>query len=157
MCFGLVLVYNRCSAPPDIEKVDTVTVIEFDTITLLKDTTIYKPQPKIIEIIKRDTVYTSTGDTIQLITEHKAYQDTLTCEDDSIVLKSYITGINSKLDSITASWKKRDKIITNTVTITKYIEKPRKLFTIQPQVGIGYGFFNKKPDVYAGIGVGINF
>lgn len=155
MCFGLVIVYNRCSTPPDIEKVDTVTVID----TLYKDTTIFKDKlvPQYIKIVKRDTVYTSTGDTIQLITEHKAYQDTLTCEDDSIVLKSYITGINSKLDSITASWKKRDKIITNTVTITKYIEKPRKLFTIQPQVGVGYGFFNKKPDVYAGIGVGINF
>lgn len=153
MCFGLVLVYNRCSAPPDIEKVDTVTVIEFDTITLLKDTTIYKPQPKIVEIIKRDTV---TKDTV-LTTEKKTYITECTNENDTAIITATITGVSAALDSLQVDWRKHTIVLTKTEYITKYITKPRKLFTIQPQVGIGYGFFNKKPDVYAGIGVGINF
>ena len=46
---------------------------------------------------------------------------------------------------------------TNT-TITQTITKPqkRKLIHIQPQVGFGYGVINKKPDMYVGLGIGID-
>ena len=30
-------------------------------------------------------------------------------------------------------------------------------FTISPQVGVGYGIFNKKFDVYGGVGIGYHF
>lgn len=36
-------------------------------------------------------------------------------------------------------------------------DKWHKKFTISPQVGVGYGVFNKKVDVYVGVGVGYKF
>ena len=30
-------------------------------------------------------------------------------------------------------------------------------FNVSPQIGVGYGMFNKKIDVYVGVGVGYNF
>ena len=34
---------------------------------------------------------------------------------------------------------------------------PRWSIGVGPQVGIGYGFINKKPDVYVGVGLSINY
>ena len=156
MCFGLVLVYNRCSAPPDIEKVDTVTVIEFDTITLLKDTTIYKPQPKIVEIIKRDTV---TKDTV-LTTEKKTYITECTNENDTAIITATITGVSATLDSLQVDWRKHTIVQTKTEYITKYITKPRKLkdhFKFNVGVGYGYGLNNKQFEPFVGVSFGYNF
>lgn len=134
---------------------DTVTVVEFDTI--FKDTTIIKTKyiPKKVEVIRTDTI---TKDTI-LNFEKKIYNDTLCNDKDSIILQSFIFGINSKLDSTSVVWKKHKEIVTNTVEITKYIEKPKKLLDrihFQPQVGVGYGVMSKNIDMYVGVGVGID-
>ena len=46
--------------------------------------------------------------------------------------------------------------VTNTIEITKYIEKKRKFherFHFSPNVSAGYGVFNKNFDVYVGFGV----
>lgn len=134
---------------------DTVTLVEFDTITITKDTTITKFIPKKVEVIRTDTI---TKDTI-LITEQKIYEDTLCNDKDSIILQSFITGINSSLDSTSVVWKKHTTVITNTVEITKYIDKPKTFlnrFHIQPQITSGYDLINHKWGIIGGIGVGID-
>ena len=135
-----------------LETSDTVTVVEFDTVTITKDTTITKFIPKIIEKLRVDTI---KKDTV-LITVRKTYIDTLCQNQDSILLKTTISGINARIDSLQVSLKKQEIIKTNTITITKYVDKPKKLFNIQPQLGVGYGVFNRNVDMYVGIGIGAN-
>ena len=146
--------YRRCETIPPtyIERIDTL--ILSDTIWQKDTFEIEKPIPKYIEILKTDTVYTPNGDTLQLVTENKIYNDTLCNQNDSIILESSITGINPTLDYIKADWRKQE--ITQYQTITKYIKEKPKRFTINPQLGVGYGIFNKRPDVFLGIGVSIN-
>ena len=151
MCFGLIFLHERYFIKPDIERIDTV----FQTDTFLKidtlDTTIIKTIPKYIEKLKVDTVYDKNGDTIQLTTENKIYQDTLTCAKDSIILQSFISGIRSKRDSLKANWKRQETIITNTVEITKYIEQ-KKRFHIGPSFTAGYDPINGNFGMMIGVG-----
>lgn len=140
-------------------KIDTVllsdTITTVDTLTLFKD----KPIPKKVYITKVDTFYTKDGNDTVLKTENKIYQDTLCNKKDSIILQSYISGQNVQLDSIKADWRKSETIITNTLEVTKYIEKQKKLWNrvhLQPQVTGGYDIINKQWGVTAGIGVGID-
>lgn len=134
---------------------DTVVTTRVDTIW--NDTIIEKTKyiPKKVEIIRTDTI---TKDTI-LTTEQKIYEDTLCNDKDSIILKSFISGISSKLDSTSVNWKKHTTVVTNTIEITKYIEKPKKIWDrirIQPQVTSGYDLINHKWGIMGGIGVGID-
>lgn len=137
-----------------LEIRDTVTVVEFKYNT---DTfEVEKPIPKYIEKFKIDTFYTKEGKDTLLKTEKITY-DTLLCQNqDSIQVKITTSGINVKIDSLRVLLKKQEIIKTNTITITKYIGKPKKLINIEPQLGMGYGVFNKKPDMYVGIGIGLN-
>lgn len=134
-----------------IDRTDTLTVS--DTVYTRDTLTITKPIPQYVEIVKTDTVFNEKGDTIQLVTENKLYNDTLTCANDSIILESSITGINPQLDYIKADWRRQE--ITNTITVTNYVRK--KGLRITPQVGLGYGLLNKKTDVFVGIGLSYNF
>lgn len=134
-----------------IEKSDTITVR--DTLHTRDTLTITKPIPKYVEVVKRDTVFNENGDTIQLVTENKLYNDTLCYQNDSIILESSITGINPQLDYIKADWRRQE--ITNTITVTNYVKK--KGLRITPQIGLGYGLLNKKTDVFLGIGLSYNF
>lgn len=135
-----------------LEISDTITVVEFDTVTITKDTTITKFIPKIIEKLRVDTI---KKDTV-LITERKTYNDTICQNQDSILLKTTISGINARIDSLQVSLKKQEIIKTNTITITKYIEKPKKLFNIQPQATVGYDPINRNWGAVVGFGVSIN-
>ena len=130
--------------------IDTVTVSD----TIWKDTTIWKekPVPKYIKVVKTDTI---TKDTV-LQTENKSYIDTLCVQNDTAIVTSNIQGINAELLSTEVTLKKREIIKTNTITITKYIEKPKKLFNIQPQATFGYDALNRNWGAVIGIGVGIN-
>lgn len=148
-----LLNFPRYTKPNEIiiEKSDTITVI--DTVHTRDTLTITKPIPKYVEVVKTDTVFNEKGDTIQLVTENKLYNDTITCANDSIILESSITGVNPQLDYIKADWRRQE--ITNTITVTNYVRK--KGLRITPQVGIGYGVLNKKTDVFVGIGLSYNF
>jgi len=42
-------------------------------------------------------------------------------------------------------------------TVTKYVEKPVKRLAIGPSIGVGYGFINGKPDIFAGVTITWNF
>lgn len=134
---------------------DTVTIVEFDT--LYKDTVIEKTKfiPKEVIKLRTDTV---TKDTI-LTFEQKIYEDTLCNDKDSIILKSFISGVSSSLDSTSVAWKKHTTVITNYVEITKYIEKPKTFwdrFHIQPQITSGYDLINHQWGIMGGIGLGID-
>lgn len=143
-----------------IEKVNTDTIIETKTDTLWKDTTIwkYKLMPVKEEIIRHDTIKCDSTPIILPITS-KAYTDTICANNDSAIVQSYISGYKPNLDSLRVYMKKQEIIKTNTVEITKYIEKPKKLLDrihLQPQVTGGYDIINKQWGVTAGIGVGID-
>jgi hypothetical protein len=125
-------------------KTDTI----HDTLTFVKD----KPQIKVIETLKIDTVTNSKGDTIKLITEEKKYLDTLLCDKDTAIFTATVSGVNAKLDSVKIKLLKDSYIHTNTIEITKCI-KDKKRLHFSPQIGLGYGVFNKKIDAYIGFGI----
>ena len=105
--------------------------------------------------IKRDTVYTEKGDTIQLITEAKTFEKRLISDKDTADLKIYASGINTSLDSLKMRLKTHKEIITNTVEITKYVERKKTVwdrFHIGIQGGYGYGFNYKGLEPYVGVG-----
>ena len=136
-------------------KADTVLVSDtiryVDTLTIFKE----KPIPKEVYLTKIDTFYTKEGKDTIIKTENKVYQDTLCNKNDSIILKSYISGQNPTLDSIKADWRKSETIITNTVEITKYIDRRKTFwnrFHIGIQAGYGYGFNSKQLEPYVGLG-----
>ena len=154
MAIAFFSLYFR-KTPPNINKVDTVYVSD----TIYKDTTltIFKEKPIVKEVYltKIDTFYTKEGKDTILKTESKLYLDTLCCKNDSIILKNYISGVNPTLDSIKADWRKQETIITNTVEITKYIEKKRTFLdrlSIGPAVTAGYDPINRQWGMTVGFG-----
>lgn len=149
-CFG---------TPPNIEKVDTVFTTKTDTI--FKDTTIIEKQivPKIVEKIKVDTLYKENGDTVQLITEAKTFEKRLISDKDTADLKIYTSGINTALDSLKMRLRTHTEVVTNTVEVTKYVEKKKTVWdkiSIGLQGGYGYGFQYKGFEPYVGVGVAVN-
>lgn len=141
-------------------EVDTVYNERIDT--LWKDTTITQTElvPTYIYKTKTDTFYTKNDSLVELITENKVYQDTILCGDkDTATYQIFISGIKSNVDSINLKLRKSEIIKTNTITITKYIEKPKAFLDrihVQPQLTGGYDIINKKWGVTAGVGVGID-
>ena len=146
---------------PMKEVIKTDTVLTTKTDTLWKDTTIVEKEivPKYIVKKKVDTVYTKEGNTFSLITESKRFDKRLISNKDTADVQVYTSGINTSLDSLKMRLKAHKEVITNTVEITKYIDKKKTFlnrFHIQPQVGVGYGVFNKKIDAYVGVGIGFD-
>ena len=133
------------------------TIYTTDTIWQHDTFHITKPIPKYIVKVRTDTVYDSNGNEIELTFENKLYQDTIICREDTLEYQIFTSGIKSNLDSLNLTLKKSEKI--NTIEIIKYIEKDKKFkdrFHIQPQLGLGYGLFNKGFDAYVGLGIGID-
>ena len=135
-----------------LETRDALIVRDTFTQTILKDTTITKFVPRKVEVIKRDTI---AKDTI-LTYERKEYQDTLVNDADSLILSNTILGVDASLDSLHVTWKKQNKVFTNTIYITR--EKPRKLIEFVPlQATAGWNPFDNKLGIVIGCGVSINF
>jgi hypothetical protein len=147
------VLYNNHRTPKLIEKRDTTIIRD----TIWKDTTITEKQviPKIIVKKKVDTVYTPQGDTLQLLTESKMFDKRFISSKDTCDLQIYTTGINTSLDSLKWRLKTHRVNTVETVTITKYVEHNK--LRITPQVGMGYGVFNKQCDMYIGLGFSYNF
>lgn len=138
----------------------TDTVFSTKTDTLWKDTTIIEKEfvPKTIVKTKTDTLFKENGDTIQLITESKRFDKTILSGKDTADVEIYTSGINTSLDSLKMRLKTYNKVITNTVEITKYVEK-KKMFWDRWHVGLqgGYGYTFKTKDLQPYVGVGISF
>lgn len=143
----------------NINKIDTVRIEKVDTLWRTDTFKIKELIPKEVVKIKTDTVFDKNGDTIQLVTENKRYQDTLLCDKDTAELQIFISGIKSNVDSINLNLKKSEIIKTNTIEITKYIEKKKTFwnrFHLGVQAGYGYGFKSKELTPYVGIGGSID-
>lgn len=143
------------------EVIKTDTVFTRKTDTIWKDTMIFEKEivPKYVIKKKVDTVYTNEGDTLNLITEAKRFDKRLISNKDTADLQIYTTGIETSLDSLKMRLKTHTDVITNTVEVTKYVKESKRFidrFHIQPQVGVGYGVFNKKIDAYVGVGIGFD-
>lgn len=142
------------------EVINTDTVFTRKTDTLWKDTTIIEKEfvPKTIVKIKTDTLFKANGDTIQLITESKRFDKSIVSDKDTADVEIYTSGINTSLDSLKMRFKTHTDVITNTVEVTKYIQK-KKTFWDRWHVGLqgGYGYTFKTKDLQPYVGVGISF
>ena len=140
---------------PKVGETDTIyhtdTLRYVDTLTIFKE----KPIPKEVLVTKIDTFYTKEGDDTTFVTENKVYQDSLCVQNDTAIVTNYISGINAKLDSTRVQLRITKETITNTVEITKYLEKKKTFwnrFHLGVQAGYGYGFQFKGLEPYVGLG-----
>ena len=134
----------RTEPEPSIVIRDTVWKDSFlreplpaETIDIGKTVYIKVPVPK---YLPGDTVHDSIDVPIPII--QKRYDDSL--------YTAWVSGYEPALDSIDL------RLPTITETVTKTVVKPSPLITFGVQIGGGYGVFNRKPDVYVGVGGQIN-
>lgn len=147
--------YNIRDWINNIQKTDTVFNTKTDT--LWKDTVVVEKEfvPKYIVKTKIDTVFTKQGDTLELVTESKRFDKTLTIDKDTADVEIYTSGIETSLDSLKMRLKTHNEVVTNTIEVTKYIEKKKTFldrFHIGVQCGYGYGFKHKGLEPYVGFG-----
>lgn len=147
--------YNVRDIINNVQKTDTIITTKTDT--LWKDTTIIEKEfvPKTIVKTKIDTLFKENGDTVQLVTESKRFDKSIVSDKDTADVQVYTSGINTSLDSLKMRLKTHKEVITNTVEITKYINKKKTFFDrfhIGVQAGYGYGFNYKGLEPYVGIG-----
>lgn len=127
-----------------IYRVDTV----FDTISITK----YYPKPVKEEVLRIDTVYADT----LLATKRSTFCDTiLATPTDTVCVMTEIEGIDARMNYLKA-YLKKGTIHTNT-TQTVTITKRKKGLMFAPNVSVGYGLINRKPDIYLGVGIVYSF
>ena len=137
--------------PETITVTDTVTVERTDTLYDTATMIHFYPKPVFDTIIRIDTFKKDTP--IPYV--QRTYSDTVTKDDGAEVqYVASVSGHNPSLDSIRFNLKYPvvTNTITNTVTETKFLTKPAPRFSVGIQAGFGYGVFNKKPDLYIGLG-----
>lgn len=126
------------------------TVIKRDTIT--KVDTFNVPHTVLVPS-KVDTIY---QDKIQNDTTLQVTRNTYDIDNDSVGAHVVISGVNPRIDTMSIWAKKTSYTIDRTITKTIPI-KDSKRFKIYPTIGVGYGVFSRKPDMYIGIGLTYNF
>ena len=160
LIFGLIWADYRGLFNPPGQLIRTDTVMVSDTVTLWRDTTIVKEKPvekKMVEI-RRDTVYSKDGDTISLITEQKTYQERLLSDKDTADVEIYVTGIKTSLDSLKMRLRTHKEIVTNTIEITKIIQKKKTFWNrFHVGIGVGYGIGLKNKQFEPFVGVSLNY
>ena len=126
------------------------TVIKRDTII---DVDTFNVPNEILVPSKTDTIYQEKikNDTTLQIT-----RNTYDIDNDSVGAHVVISGVNPRIDSMSI-WAKKtsytiDRIITKTIPI-----KDTKKFKIYPTIGVGYGVFSRRPDMFIGIGMTYSF
>lgn len=146
-----VLTYHPIEATESVREVvrtDTVTNI----VTVRDTITVERLKPIYTEVIRRDTI---KADTV-LQVERKTY-DTVVHNDSLLAhIRAVVSGINPSLDSLSYSFRIPTRTITQTIEQQRIIRQKTHL-NYGIGVGAGYGFFNKKPDVYVGAFIGYSF
>ena len=139
-------------------KVDTLFKERIDTIHLTHTVTKYKPQPT-----RTDTIYrtdTFTNEVVQHIQKtyevDSLYKDETCIPPASVNYHLLVRTYDNDVDSIGLKFNVDYPRITETQTITKTITK-KKHWGYGVQTGFGYGIFNRKPDLYIGMGITYNF
>ena len=131
-------------------KTNTIdTVIDVDTFTKVDTVKI----PKTILVpSKTDTVY---QERIQKDTTLQVTRKTYDIDNDSVGAHVVVSGINPSVDTLSILAKKTSYSVNKTIIKTIPM-KDSKRFKIYPTIGVGYGVFSRKPDMYIGIGFTYN-
>lgn len=134
----------------NVRQTTTDTVIKRDTII---DVDTFNVPHTVLVPSKTDTIYKERipKDTV-LNTISKTYD----IDNDSVGAHVVISGVNPRIDTMSIWAKKTSYTIDRTITKTIPI-KDSKRFRIYPSLGVGYGVFSRKPDMFIGIGLTYNF
>ena len=132
-------------------KTNTIdTVIDVDSFTRI-DTV--KVPNTILVPSKTDTVY---QERIQKDTTLQVTRKTYDIDNDSVGAHLVVSGVNPSVDTLSI-WAKKTSYSVNRTVIKTIPMKDTKRFKIYPTIGVGYGVFSRKPDMYIGIGLTYNF
>ena len=159
ICILLSMTMGKCSKTEIQTKVETDTVFQerIDTIHLTHTVTRYRPQPT-----RTDTIFVTDAQT-QEVAQHikKTYEvdslhiDTTCIPPASVNYHLLVRTDNYDVDSIALRFNVDYPKITQTQTITKTITR-KKHWNYGIQTGFGYGIYNRKPDLYIGVGIQYN-
>ena len=159
ICILLSMTMGKCSRTEIQTKVETDTVFQerIDTIHLTHTVTRYRPQPT-----RTDTIFVTDTQT-QEVAQHikKTYEvdslqiDTTSKPHGMVSYHLLVRTDNNDVDSIALRFNVDYPKITQTQTITKTITK-KKHWNYGIQTGFGYGIYNRKPDLYIGVGIQYN-
>lgn len=159
ICILLSMTMGKCSRTEIQTKVETDTVFQerIDTIHLTHTVTRYRPQPT-----RTDTIFVTDAQT-QEVAQHikKTYEvdslqiDTTSTPHGMVSYHLLVRTDNYDVDSIALRFNVDYPKITQTQTITKTVTK-KKRWNYGIQTGIGYGIYNRKPDLYIGVGLQYN-
>ena len=125
------------------------TVIDVDTFT--KVDTVKVPNTILVPS-KTDTVY---QERIQKDTTLNVTRKTYDIDNDSVGAHVVVSGINPMVDTLSI-WSKKTSYSVNKTIIKTIPMKDTKRLKIYPTIGVGYGVFSRKPDMYIGIGFTYN-
>ena len=126
------------------------TVIERDTVTKV-DT--FNVPHEILVPSRTDTIY---QEKIPRDTTLQVTRKTYDIDNDSVGAHVVISGVNPRIDSMSIWAKKTSYTIDRTITKTIPIKDTKK-FKIYPTIGVGYGVFSRRPDMFIGIGMTYSF
>ena len=131
------------------------TVIDIDTFT--KIDTVKIPNTILVPS-KTYTVYQEriTNDSIRNDTTLQVTSKTYDIDNDTVGAHVVVSGINPKVDSLSI-WSKKTSYSVNKTIIKTIPMKDSKRFKIYPTIGVGYGVFSKRPDMYIGVGFTYSF
>ena len=121
------------------------TVIDVDSFTRI-DTV--KVPNTILVPSKTDTVW---QERIAKDTTLQVTRKTYDIDNDSVGAHVVVSGVNPSMDTLSIWAKKRSYSVNRTVIKTIPM-KDTKRFKIYPTVGVGYGVFGRKLDMYIGVG-----
>ena len=159
ICILLSMIMGKCSRTEIQTKVETDTVFQerIDTIHLTHTVTRYRPQPT-----RTDTIFITDTQT-QEVAQHikKTYEvdslqiDTTSTPHGMVSYHLLVRTDNYDVDSIALRFNVDYPKITQTQTITKTVTR-KKRWNYGIQTGFGYGVYNRKPDLYIGLGIQYN-
>ena len=159
ICILLSMLMGKCSKTEIQTKVETDTVFQerIDTIHLTHTVTRYRPQPT-----RTDTIFITDAQT-QEVAQHikKTYEvdslqiDTTSTPHGMVSYHLLVRTDNYDVDSIALRFNVDYPKITQTQTITKTVTR-KKHWNYGIQTGFGYGVYNRKPDLYIGVGIQYN-
>ena len=159
ICILLSMTMGKCSRTEIQTKVETDTVFQerIDTVHLTHTVTRYRPQPT-----RTDTIFITDAQT-QEVAQHikKTYEvdslhiDTTCIPPASVNYHLLVRTDNYDVDSIALRFNVDYPKIIQTQTITKTVTK-KKHWNYGIQTGLGYGIYNRKPDLYIGVGIQYN-
>ena len=159
ICILLSMVMGKCSKDEIQTKVETDTVFQerIDTIHLTHTVTRYRPQPT-----RTDTIFITDAQT-QEVAQHikKTYEvdslqiDTTSTPHGMVSYHLLVRTDNYDVDSIALRFNVDYPKIIQTQTITKTVTR-KKHWNYGIQTGFGYGIYNRKPDLYIGVGIQYN-